>query len=210
MRTGVSMTTATVGRHSMDSPEWYTPAAFVESARIVMGGIDLDPASHEEANRTVRADVFYSAEQDGLSQQWFGRVFLNPPGGLVGEFWRKALAEYHAGHCTQIVWIGYSLEQLQTLQQTKDFTPLDYPICITRKRIAFVENEAKKALRVAKIICEGEALGASLAKQRKAAALKAGKAPDNSPSHSNYIAYLGPHVREFVKEFEPKYGKCRI
>jgi DNA N-6-adenine-methyltransferase Dam len=183
---------AFAARHTCDSPEWYTPSAFVEAARRAMGGIDLDPASHEEANATVRADHYFTVEDDGLKQEWFGRVFLNPPGGLVGDFWLKLLREYRYPRdiddgVTQAIWIGYSLEQLQTLQCVGAvFTPLHFPMCVTKKRIAFVENEAKRAQRIAKLRA-------------------AGKTPNknSSPSHSNYITYIGPRVEHFVEHFQP-------
>jgi ParB family chromosome partitioning protein len=168
----------------MDSPEWYTPAAYVEAARAVMGGIDLDPASHEEANRTVKATRFYSEADDGLSQPWKGRIFLNPPGGLVPDFWRALMAAWRDEVVSQAIWIGYSLEQLQTLQGASIFSPLDFPMCVTKRRIAFVENEAKRAARTAKL-------------------LAAGKVPNakSSPSHGNYITYLGDQPSKFVQVF---------
>ena len=51
--------------------EYYTPPAIIEAARQTMGGIDLDPASCEQANRTVQAANYFSAEDNGLLQPWY-------------------------------------------------------------------------------------------------------------------------------------------
>ena len=42
-----------------------------------MGGIDLDPASSAEAQKTIKAKKFFSAADDGLGKKWRGRVWLN-------------------------------------------------------------------------------------------------------------------------------------
>lgn len=79
--------------------EWYTPAEFCESARLVMGEISLDPASCKVANKQVKATKFFTAEQDGLSREWSGSVWLNPPYGqpLIAEFARKVVEEWQSG-----------------------------------------------------------------------------------------------------------------
>ncbi|MBV7328403.1 hypothetical protein KFU94_09110 [Chloroflexi bacterium TSY] len=61
--------------------EYYTPAEIVDAARSVMGGIDLDPASSAAANERVQALHFFNKADNGLSQRWFGRVWLNHPFG---------------------------------------------------------------------------------------------------------------------------------
>ena len=94
------------------------------------------------------------------------------------------------------------MEQLQTLQCSgARRTPLDFPLCVTKKRIGFIENEAKKALRLVKLLEQGEAPGASAARRKVAAMIRAGKEPPNSPSHSNYVTYMGDRVHEFARVF---------
>jgi len=59
--------------------ESYTPEKYIKSARVVMGSIQLDPASNDMANETVNAAIFYTKEDDGLEREWSGNIFLNPP-----------------------------------------------------------------------------------------------------------------------------------
>jgi hypothetical protein len=126
---------------SSKSNEWYTPAPYVEAARELMGGIDLDPASCEQANATVQAAKFYARADDGLAQEWRGRVWINPPyGKLDGKFgpsnqklWTESvIGRYERKEIDQaVVLVG-----ARTGEQW--FQPLwYYPICFTDHRVKF-------------------------------------------------------------------------
>ena len=59
--------------------EYYTPSVWVDAARALMGGIDLDPASCAQANQTVKAGAIFTKEDNGLVQPWHGHVWMNHP-----------------------------------------------------------------------------------------------------------------------------------
>jgi site-specific DNA-methyltransferase (adenine-specific) len=52
------------------------------------GGFDLDPCATPE---TAQCPRFFTPADDGLRQEWAGRVFMNPPyGRTIGAWMRKA------------------------------------------------------------------------------------------------------------------------
>lgn len=59
--------------------EYYTPTNIVNASRNTMGGIDLDPFSSYTANKRVKAENFYSKEENGWDQQWYGNIWMNHP-----------------------------------------------------------------------------------------------------------------------------------
>lgn len=116
------------------SPEWYTPAPYVEAARRIMGGFDLDPASNDIANETIKATAYYTAETNGLDKEWRGRVWLNPPyGPLMPKFITRLEEHYQEGKVTEAVAV-VNANSLITLW----FTPLwKYIMCFPARRINF-------------------------------------------------------------------------
>lgn len=126
---------------SSETNEWYTPKIYVDRARDVLGGIDLDPASTVEANETVKAKTFYTIRQDGLAQPWKGRVWLNPPyGRIAGQFIERLILEHVAGNVPAAV----ALVNAHTTD-TIWFQPLwDYTLCFTDHRIDFAEGTATR------------------------------------------------------------------
>jgi hypothetical protein len=122
--------------HSKETPRWGSPSDLVERARRVMGAIDLDPCSESAFQRTVQASRYYSLterDEDGLKLPWFGRVYCNPPGGIVLPFWRRLVSE----PIEQGVWCGFSLNQLGRFAD-EEFQPEDFSFCRVRKRIKFL------------------------------------------------------------------------
>lgn len=83
-----------IGSHHSANPqtdEWLTPPYILEA----LGPFDLDPCS--PANRPwPTAAVHYTAEDDGLSLPWHGRVFLNPPYSEITP-WMAKLAGHGRG-----------------------------------------------------------------------------------------------------------------
>ncbi|MDR2003319.1 MAG: phage N-6-adenine-methyltransferase [Prevotella sp.] len=56
--------------------EWYTPPEIIRP----LGEFDLDPCTSGIAySFNHSAKKYYTKEDDGLSKEWFGRVWLNPP-----------------------------------------------------------------------------------------------------------------------------------
>ena len=117
-------------RRSSKSVEHYTPPRVVAAGRTVLGAIDLDPASCHLANTVVAAGHFFAEADDGLSQPWAGRVFVNPPGGRIGNryqaglFFGKALAEWSDHRADAVIFVAFTLEMLRLSQAGSTCRPL--------------------------------------------------------------------------------------
>lgn len=100
--------------------EHYTPEWLVHKACNYLGGIWLDPCSCEEAQKTVMAQNYYTKEEDGLSKEWKGTVFVNPPGtsrgNLVKMFWEKLNFHVDEGDVDRFVWLAFNISHLRVLQ----------------------------------------------------------------------------------------------
>lgn len=78
-----------------ESDEWYTPPEIFDALECYF---DLDPCSPSQSH-WVPAHKFYTKEDDGLSKDWNGFVFMNPPfGGRNGHVpWLKKFIEHGNG-----------------------------------------------------------------------------------------------------------------
>ena len=118
--------------------EWYTPRKYLNAAIEVMGGIDLDPASSDLAQKHVKAKRFYTIRDDGRKRAWAGRVFLNPPYAMP---YIKQFAERMVQ-----AWIDREIDAgimlVNNATDTEWFHKLlsiCAAVCLTRGRIPFLE-----------------------------------------------------------------------
>lgn len=80
-------------RSAKATDEWYTPKYVIDA----LGEFDLDPCA--PVNPLFQtAKTMYNINDDGLKQEWEGRVFLNPPYSrpLIERFVEK-MAEHNNG-----------------------------------------------------------------------------------------------------------------
>jgi len=120
--------------------EWYTPAKHIELARLVMGGIDTDPATSEIANRTVKAAKIFTADDDGRAQVWSGRVWMNPPYAqpLMGDFAEAVSSKYESGEIDQACILVNNATETQWFQRMLASASA---VCFPKSRIKFVDPQ---------------------------------------------------------------------
>jgi ParB family chromosome partitioning protein len=131
--------------HNSGESEWYTPGKYIDAARAVMDGVDLDPASSETAQQTVRATTYYTAATDGLAHDWEGSVWLNPPydAVLVRRYIDKLCASIEAGSVTAAIVLVNNATETAWFQR---LARLASAICFPSGRIRFLgpDGEPKR------------------------------------------------------------------
>ncbi len=128
------------GTFGTGDTEWFTPPQYIDAAREVMGGIDVDPATHPVAQQTVGAVNHYTADDDGLSHQWHGRVWVNPPYAqpLIAQFITKLVGEVGAGRVEQAILLTHNYTDTAWFHEAEAAADL---LCFTRGRIKFVDAD---------------------------------------------------------------------
>ena len=109
----------------------------------------FDRASSEIANRTVQAHRYFTAENDGLAQEWpLGRIWMNPPYAqpIIGQFAEKMAQEVQRGF-SAIVLVNNATETawFQTMATEAS------AICFPKGRIRFVDPKASPPAPLSKV-----------------------------------------------------------
>jgi hypothetical protein len=84
-----------IGSHQsakMGKDEWLTPPEIIQS----LGDFSLDPCA-PVLRPWDTAKTHYTIDDDGLTKDWFGRVWCNPPYGLEAVKWLERMALHDNG-----------------------------------------------------------------------------------------------------------------
>jgi DNA N-6-adenine-methyltransferase (Dam) len=127
--------------------ERYTPPQYIEAVRKVLGEIDLDPASCEQAQKWIKAEQYFTAETDGLSRDWHGRTFLNAPyqAKLHSRFIDKLVGEISAGRVTSAILLTLSHTDTEWFHTAASVCA---GLCLTHGRIAFLKPSGNEVVRM--------------------------------------------------------------
>jgi len=118
--------------------EWFTPLEYIAAAKLVMGAIDLDPATHPDAQAKIKARKYYTKREDGLRQQWAGRVWLNPPYSQpqIDDFVKKMVEQWAGGNISAAIMLTHNYTDTAWFHRAEAASNL---VCFTRGRIKFVD-----------------------------------------------------------------------
>ncbi len=127
-----------IGVHfQSEKDDWHTPPEVIQCVVAVLGKIDLDPCSNWFGPPNVPAGIHYTENEDGLKQEWIGRVYMNPPYGREISNWVDRLCnEYLNGNVTEAVALVPSRTDTKWFRQFRNF-----PRCFIWGRLKFSEEE---------------------------------------------------------------------
>lgn len=122
---------------SSDSPEWNTPQGIINAVIECLGAIDLDPCSNSVESPNVPCAKCFTQADDGLSQEWAGRVYMNPPYGReIGPWVEKLVSEHTSGRVTQAIALVPARVDTDWFRRFRD-----YAVCFVSHRLNFSDHD---------------------------------------------------------------------
>lgn len=113
------------------SIEWFTPPRIFDALGLAF---DLDPCAPKGGVPWIPARRHYSIEDDGLAQEWHGRVWMNPPYGREAGVWARKLAAHGDG--IALVFARTDSAWFQAVARQAD------AICLVAGRLSFIPGTA--------------------------------------------------------------------
>lgn len=83
-----------------NSDEWMTPIKFMEVLEERFGKFTLDPCC---TKASAKGSNYMTEKMDGLSLDWWGNVYMNPPYSDVSAWIDKAIDQAALGNADRVV-----------------------------------------------------------------------------------------------------------
>lgn len=108
--------------YSSENDKWNTPPKIITRTLLVLGEIDLDPCSNDKQHPNVPARHYFTVEDNGLEQGWFGNVYMNPPyGDEIGAWVDKLIQEYENDNVDEAIALVPARTDTRWFRQLKPF-----------------------------------------------------------------------------------------
>ena len=107
-----------------ETDERYTPKWIFDTLNVEF---DLDPCSPVGGIKNAPITYYYTAEDNGLSKEWFGNVWVNPPFSNPRPFMEKLVEHGN----------GIGLVRISQSQWAKDLWNLCDGVILNDKRLKF-------------------------------------------------------------------------
>jgi hypothetical protein len=149
-------------RNRREDLELITNKDLAMAAHMLMGGIDIDPASSKLANEYVNAEKYLTPQDDGLNyHEWEGRAYVFPPSGAYYfdkglDKWRMTRASSHTLTSSHALWFRklYRLWLADSVKEGLYFTNctdmirydqriFDFPMCILKTPPTLIKNTSE-------------------------------------------------------------------
>lgn len=114
---------------------WLTPPGILAA----LGAFDLDPCAAPSPRPWPTAGRHVELPEDGLSIEWEGRVWCNPPYGAQAATWLDKLATHGNG-------IALVFARTETAMFHEHVWPRAHGLFFLRGRIAFCDRSGKPAM----------------------------------------------------------------
>ncbi len=118
-----------------ESSEWTTPEIIINKTIELFGEIDLDPCSNPDFPN-VSARNHFIKKEDGLSKDWHGKIYMNPPyGNEIKDCINHLCEQYEKNNVQEAIALTPSRTDTKWFQKMKTF-----PRCFIWGRLKFGES----------------------------------------------------------------------
>jgi phage N-6-adenine-methyltransferase len=133
------------GRYgSRGSGEYNTPLKLIEMAGCVLGGIDLDPASNVVAQQIVQATKYYTITDNGLTKDWYGNIWLNPPYNDLSSWVNKLIDEIERRHVSSAIMLSHNGTDSRWFDLALEWAA---SVCFVRGTFQFLDGNGEERVQ---------------------------------------------------------------